>query len=222
MPPPSQGGAIRIIEIPDCEPTQEDAQAERNHDPHLGNNDLIPDIFPLLFQFLLLAEHVRVSKPFMHYMSPAEVRPQVQLHDVHTPQQHKRGQDGVGVLVEGRVLQVVVVGRDEDGQGDGEEAEQERDRVGAGVREGGPEHEAGGIDHRELVDELHRVLEGGVEGEGAGADEQVAHEGDEEDAVVVVLVAGVHAFEGEVDEEEVGEGVDDFGGVGGCIVILFV
>lgn len=155
-------------------------------------------------------------------MSPAEIGSQVQLHDVHTPQQHKRGQDGVGVLVESRVLEVVVVGGDEDGQGDGEEAEQERDRVGAGVREGGPEHEAGGVDHRELVDQLHRVFERGVESEGAGADEQVAGEGDEEDAVVVVLEAGVHAFEGEVDEEEVGEGVDDLGGVGGCIIILFV
>jgi hypothetical protein len=35
------------------------------------------------------------------------------------------------------------------------------------VRETGPEHEAGGVDHGELVDELHGVFEGGVEEEAA-------------------------------------------------------
>jgi len=88
------------------------------------------------------------------------------------------------------------------------------------VRETGPEHEAGGVDHGELVDELHGVLEGAVEGEAAGADDQVADEGEQEDAVMVLLQAVGDAAVGEVDEEQVGEGVDDLGGVLSGIVVL--
>ena len=98
--------------------------------------------------------------------------------------------------------------------------QQQRDGVYALVFEGGPEHEAGCVDHAQFVDELHGVFEGGVEGEAAGANDEVADEGEEEDAGVGLGVAVVHAFEGEVEEEEVGEAVDDFGGVGGGVVVL--
>lgn len=122
--------------------------------------------------------------------------------------------------MERRILQVVVIERDEDGERGEPERQAEREAAGARVRERGVAHEAGGVDHRELVDELHRVLERRVEEEAARADEQVADEADEEDCVVAVCKAGADAEVGEVDEEEVRERVDDFGGVGGRVVVL--
>lgn len=146
--------------------------------------------------------------------------PDANFHDVHRPQQHDGGQDRVSILVESRVLEVVVVSRDEDGKPSEGDPEDGREGLGALVGETGPEHEAGGVDHGELVDELHGVFEGAVEEEAAGADDQVADEGEQEDAVVVLLQAVGDAAVGEVDEEQVGEGVDDLGGVLGGIVVL--
>jgi hypothetical protein len=79
---------------------------------------------------------------------------------------------------------------------------------------------AGGVDHGELVDELHRVLESRVESEAAGADDEVAHKGEQEDALMVLLQAVADAAVCEVDEEQVGEGVYDLGGVSGRVVVL--
>ena len=51
--------------------------------------------------------------------------------------------------------------------------------------------------------------------------QQVSKVRDEEDAIVPVAPAVVHALEGEEDEEEVGEGVDDLGRVGRRVVVLY-
>ena len=59
-----------------------------------------------------------------------------------------------------------------------------------------------------------------MEEEAAGADEQVADETDDEDGVMAMFATGSNAPVGEVDEEEVREGVDYLGGIRGCIVIL--
>ena len=122
--------------------------------------------------------------------------------------------------MEGRILKIVVIKRDEDGEREEEEGQIEREEVGARVREGGVAHEASGVYHGQLVKELHGVFERRVEEEAAGADEQVADEADEEDGVVAVFAAGLDASVGKIDEEEVREGVDYLGGVRGCVVIL--
>ena len=122
--------------------------------------------------------------------------------------------------MEGRILKIVVIERDENGEREEEEGQVKREEAGARVREGGIAHEAGGVYHRQLVEELHWIFERRVEEEAAGADEQVADEADEEDGVVAVFAAGLDAPVGEVDEEEVREGVDYLGGVRGCVVIL--
>lgn len=59
-----------------------------------------------------------------------------------------------------------------------------------------------------------------MEEEAARPDEQVADKADEEDGVVAMFAAGSDAQVGEVDEEEVREGVDYLGGVGSRVVIL--
>ena len=102
-----------------------------------------------------------------------------------------------------RILQVVIVQRDKHRQPDQGQGEIDAEGARLGVGEGGVAHEAGGIDHAELVDELHRVFERGVEEEGASADEEVADEGDQEDGVVRVAPAGADAKVGQIDKEEV-------------------
>ena len=59
-----------------------------------------------------------------------------------------------------------------------------------------------------------------MEGKAAAADEEVAEEGEVEDARVGVVVAVEEAADAEVEEGDVGEGVDDFGRVGGGVVVL--
>lgn len=118
-------------------------------------------------------------------------------------------------------MEVVVVGRDEDCKPSEADSEDGREGLGALVRETGPEHEAGGVDHGELIDELHGVFEGAVKEEAPRPDDQVADEGEQEDAIVILLQAIGDAAVGEVDEEQVGEGVDDLGGVLGGIVVFF-
>lgn len=56
-----------------------------------------------------------------------------------------------------RVAEIVVVSGDEDGERDEEEGEEGLDRVALLVREGCETHEAGCVDHGELVYELHWV-----------------------------------------------------------------
>ena len=48
----------------------------------------------------------------------------------------------------------------------------------------------------------------------------VSNERDEEDLVMFLDEAGVYSPVGEVDEEEIGEGIDSLGGVVSGIVIL--
>ena len=147
-------------------------------------------------------------------------RSQVQFHHIHAARKDNGGQYRVGVLMEGRILKIVVIERDEDGEREEEEGQVEREEAGARVREGGVAHEAGGVYHGQLVNELHGVFERRVEEEAAGADEQVTDKADEEDGVVAVFAARLDAPVGEVEEEEVREGVDYLGGVRGCVVIL--
>lgn len=56
--------------------------------------------------------------------------------------------------------------------------------------------------------------------EAAGPDKQVANEADDKNGVMAVFAAGLNASEGEVDKEEVGEGIDYLGSIWGRVVIL--
>lgn len=56
-----------------------------------------------------------------------------------------------------RVFDVQIVSCDEDGDGDGEKSDQYASPLGLAVGENGVEHDAGGVDHREFVEELHAI-----------------------------------------------------------------
>ena len=73
--------------------------------------------------------------------------------------------------MEGGILQVMVIKRDEDGEGEKEERQVEREEAGARVRKGGVAHETGGVYHRKLVDQLHGIFERCVKEEAARANE---------------------------------------------------
>ena len=225
-PPAPQRGAVPVVERPDGEAAEEDAQADGDEAPHerQGGGVAGVDARPLPHVPLPLGRALggrRRAVAVGEGAGRGAARgPQVHLHDPHAADQHDGRQDRVRVLVEDRVLQVVVDGRDGARERDQRRAQAQRVRARAPAREAGVEHDAGGVDHRQLVDELHRVLERAVEEEAAHADRQVAEEGDEEDGVVAVPEAGVQAAGGEVEEGEVREGVDDLGGVDGGVVVL--
>ena len=217
--PNPQLGAIHIVQTPDQEPPQECCQTKSNHDPHLSQNLPISPILALTDQFLI-GRHAPLMQQFVLNLTPLQPRPQIQLHHIHATRQYNSRQDGVRILMKGRVLQVVIIQRDEDGEGEQEEGEVEGEEAGARVGKGGVAHEACSVDHGKLIDELHGVLERRVEEEAPRSDEKVAHEADEEDGVVAVAAAGLDAQVGVVDEEEIGERVDYLGGVRGRVVIL--
>ena len=53
-----------------------------------------------------------------------------------------------------------------------------------------------------------------------GSDDQISQKRDEENPIVSVLHAVVHAFERQEDEQQIRQAVDDLGGIMGSIVIL--
>ena len=122
--------------------------------------------------------------------------------------------------MEGGILEVVVIECDEDGEREEEERQAEREEAGARVREGGVTHEAGSVYHGQFVDELHGIFERCVKEEAAGPNQQVANEADDKNGVMAVFAAGLNASVGEVDKEEVGEGIDYLGGIWGRVVVL--
>ena len=105
-----------------------------------------------------------------------------------------------------------------------------------GVGEGGVSHEACGVYHVQLIDQLPRIcvcqrqesgslgrghtFEGRVEHEAAKADQKIAKVRNLEDGVMAMFSAAFDALVGEIDEHEVGQGVDDLGGIVGGIVVL--
>ena len=217
MSPPLYLRAILVIQIPDCKSSQESCKTRSNHPPHPAQN-LTITIVPALLLRLVRQRHTGLTSSLL--TTHAVVWSDTNFHNIYRAEQHDGSQDRVGVLVKSRVLEVVVVGCNKDRKPSEGDSKDSREGPGALVREAGPEHEAGGVDHGELVDELHGILEGAVEEEAAGADDQVADEGEQEDAVVVLLQAVGDAAVGEVDEEQVGESVDYLGGVLGGIVVL--
>ena len=118
------------------------------------------------------------------------------------------------------ILQVVVVEGDEEREAHKRDPENGGERGAARVGEGHVAHETGGVDHGELVDELHWVFQRRVEQEAPRTHEQVSDEGYDKNLVMVLLEAGSDAAVAEVHEEEVREGVDYLGGVVRHVVVL--
>jgi len=137
------------------------------------------------------------------------LRTEAEFHDIDGAEEDDGGQETVNELVEDGISEVVIEAGNKECECEETERQEEGVSNGSSVREGGVEHDTRCINHRQLIDQLHGVFEGGVKGEAAAADDEVANEGDEEDEGVAVAYAVGYAFEGQVHEHEVGKGVDD-------------
>lgn len=157
MSPSSDLGAIYVVQIPDGKASKEDAQAKGDHGPHLLQDPLVPLVLPLLFSLGLWTGESALSYGFVGLVALAEMWSDVKLHDNHAADQDDGSQNRIGVLVKGRVLEEVVVEGDEQGEAGNGETENDLGRSLSVVGEGGPEHEAGGVDHGQLIDELHGI-----------------------------------------------------------------
>lgn len=114
-PPLPQGRAHFVVQGPDGKATEEDRQPSSHHPPHVSQDLLISQV---LAQIVIRRKDVRRSLgQFQSILLRAlsQRGSQGDFHDIHAPEDDDGGQDGVGVLVEGGILQVVVVGGDEDG-----------------------------------------------------------------------------------------------------------
>jgi hypothetical protein len=65
------------------------------------------------------------------------------------------------------------------------------------------------------------TFEGRVEEEAARPDNQISSKGDHEDLIVSMAQTAADALDSEPHKQQVGQGVDDLGGVDGGIVVLF-
>lgn len=169
-PPPFELTTVNIVKMPYKESSQERRQSTANHEPHRPQYLLVPR--PLHSTNLSLSLRHTLSLPnSVLLLRSLQPRPQRHLHHIHTPQQHYSCENRICVLMKGGILQVVVVKSYEDCKGDEGEGEVEAEESRARVGEGCVAHQAGCVDHGELVNELHWVFEGGVEEEGASPDQ---------------------------------------------------
>lgn len=92
-----------------------------------------------------------------------------------------------------RILQVVIVCRNEERQRYQSHRQHDREGPAARIGECRIAHQTRRVDHRQLVNELHWVFQRCMEKETPRAHEQVADEGDDEDGIMVVREAGSNA-----------------------------
>lgn len=83
------------------------------------------------------------------------------FHNVHSPKDHSTGQEGIGDLVKDRVLRHVIVDGDPQGQGDEPYGNQSLDEFWPPICERGVGHDAGGVNHGQLIGQLHGILSNG-------------------------------------------------------------
>lgn len=112
-----------VVQIPDEKATQEHAQSVNDHEPHRLENLQVALVLEMLPLFARYLETSLLARQAIFFEGVAPPGPQACLHGVHAAQDDDCGQESVGILVEDRVLQVMVVEGDEDcetEEGDGE------------------------------------------------------------------------------------------------------
>lgn len=113
-----------VVQIPDEKAAQEHAQSVNDHEPHCLESLRVALVLEMLALFARYLETFLLARQAVFFEGVAPPRPQACLHGVHATQDDDCGQESVGILVEDRVLQVVVVEGDEDcetEEGDGED-----------------------------------------------------------------------------------------------------
>ena len=140
MSPCSQLRAIDIVQRPDTEAAEEDAQTDSDHGPHCPQDFSVSLVFSSFFNLLGFGHHWALLSLLVFLMPLAIVRSDVQLHYRQAPKENDSSQDRVSNLVEGWVFEVMVVSSNEERERGTEYPEQELDRLRTAVRECCPEH----------------------------------------------------------------------------------
>lgn len=156
-PPPPQRPTINIINLPDQKPSKKNPQSRPHNRPHSLQRLQIPLINPLL----LLRTHrlaIRLSRPQRTLPRPPPRRPQLPLHDIPPPKQHDRSQRSIAPLMKLGLLQIMIIPRDKHTQRHQRHRNTDTIPPTPPKAEGGVAGEAHGVDHAELVDELHGVF----------------------------------------------------------------
>lgn len=147
MSPSPQFRAIDIVQGPNAEPTQKDAQAATNHQPHGLENLLVSDVLSVLLTPLRLSGCVLVICRRVHLGPRSKTRAQVDLHNIHGPEQDNGRQQRIHVLVEHRIAEIVIVAGDENGERYEKNAQEQGDGWFLVVGEGCIEHETSRVYH---------------------------------------------------------------------------
>lgn len=154
MSPSAKLGAKDVVQRPNAKATQENTQSTGNHDPH-GLEDLsVSRSLSLQLDLLLMRQCTTLARLVEFCLSLSKARSDVDFHDIHCAEQDHRCQQGVRVLVKGRVLEIMVIASDKERKGNKRDGQDERDGVSCLVRKGSVAHQACGVDHGELVDKL--------------------------------------------------------------------
>ena len=157
LAPLSNLAAEVVVQIPDEEPAKEHAQSVPDHKPHRFESLHVTDVLVVLVfsgrnrQALLFASHA------VFFARTPPFRTKRHLHCIHTSQDHDGSQDRVCILVEHGVLQVVVIESDENGQRSQGNSQNHTDARWSRVGKGRIAHQARGINHGELINQLHRI-----------------------------------------------------------------
>lgn len=155
--PSAERGAVPVVDIPEHEAPEKHAEPVEDHEPHF------PERFDVTLVFVALAllrEHRKSHLLPCQAVELSRSTPlgaQRHLHRVHASEHDGGREDRVGILVEERVLDVVVVEGDEYGQSREHHTQDHAQNCRPRVGEQSVAHQTSGVDHRELVHQLHRV-----------------------------------------------------------------
>lgn len=146
-----------IVQAPDGKPTQKHGQSIPDHKPHGFQYLQITNIRVVLMFFGRNWQSLPFQRQAVFLARLPPFRSKGHLHGVHAPDHHYGREDRVRILVEIRILQVVVVEGDENGQRRERNAQDHADAVWPRVRKGRIAHQTRSVDHGKLIDQLHGV-----------------------------------------------------------------
>lgn len=156
-PPHSQRRAVFVVEGPESISAEENGHTVGHNGPHFRENVLVRRLSRCGICRRLSGRWILISLQPVLFIPFPQSRSEGAFHDVHAAQEYGRRQDGVGVLLEGWILEVVIVERDEHRQGHECNAQQDTELLRLGPGKGCVDHEACCIYHGQFIDELHRI-----------------------------------------------------------------
>lgn len=143
-----------IVQMPGSEAAQKYTQAKGNHLPHRAQDLLVSLVFLVLYCFCATTPLGVCCLSLLR----AKPWPDVDFHDIHSSEQDDGCENGICGLVEGRVLEVVIVECNEQSKRDQADRQRRRIQSRFAIAEGRKVHQTRGVNHGQLINKLHRIL----------------------------------------------------------------